>query len=93
MGAEFSLAGEGFPLPAHGYILKPSMKKDEMKTQVFVYFEPDNAEWLDMTVATLKRTRQRTNRSELIDLAVTLLQKKSPQAIEKLLCHRDSSAH
>ncbi len=69
------------------------MENDEMKTQVFVYFEPDNAEWLDMTVATLKRTRQRTNRSELIDLAVTLLQKKSPQAIEKLLRDRDRSAH
>ena len=52
MGAEYSLVGEGFPLPAHGYILKPSMENDEMKTQVFVYFEPDNAEWLDMTVAT-----------------------------------------
>ena len=57
----------------------------EKKIKLFVYLNPANAEWLDMTVASLKRGRQRTNRSELIDLAITLLKKKPPARLGKVL--------
>ena len=57
----------------------------EKKTKLFVYLNSDNAEWLDLVVASLKRDRQRANRSELIDLAITLLKKKTPSNIGKIL--------
>jgi hypothetical protein len=57
----------------------------EKKIKLFVYLNSPNAEWLDMTVASLKRDRQRTNRSELIDLAITLLKKKPATRLGKIL--------
>jgi len=57
----------------------------EKKTKLFVYIDSTNAEWLDLTVASLKRGRQRTNRSELVDLAITLLKKKPALDIGKVL--------
>ena len=47
-------------------------------------------EYLDRTTAQLKRTRQRTNKSELIALAVALLRQKSTAEIERLLDSREA---
>jgi hypothetical protein len=47
-------------------------------------------EYLDRTMAALKRTRQRTNKSELIALAVALLRQKSTIEIERMLDDREA---
>ena len=57
----------------------------EKKIKLFVYLASPNAEWLDLAVASLKRNRQRTNRSELVDLAIALLKTKSQDEIKKIL--------
>lgn len=57
----------------------------EKKTKLFVYLNSTNAEWLDLAVASFKRGRQRTNRSELVDLAISLLKTKNQNEIKKIL--------
>jgi hypothetical protein len=47
-------------------------------------------EYLDQTTAQLKRTRQRTNKSELIALAVAMLRQKSAPEIERMLDSREA---
>ena len=41
--------------------------------------------YLNETLATLKRTRQKTSKSELLALGMVLLKKKSTKEIEQLL--------
>jgi len=42
-------------------------------------------EWLDLTVANLKRKRRKTNKSEIIRLGLSLMKEKSPEELTKLL--------
>ena len=42
-------------------------------------------EWLDFTVATLKKKRRKTNKSELIRLGLFLMKTKSAEELTKLL--------
>ena len=71
------------------------MKKEPLGTRniaaTFTISKGDQ-EYLDTTVATLKRTRQKTNKSELVALGLTLLQQKSNKEIEKLLRGGDLAA-
>jgi hypothetical protein len=42
-------------------------------------------EWLDSTVAVLKRKRRKTNKSEIIRLGLALMKEKSTEELGKLL--------
>ena len=42
-------------------------------------------EWLDMTVARLKRTRRKTNKSELMRLGISLMKQLSDEALRHRL--------
>ena len=59
-----------------------------LKKALFVV-EAQDLEWLDMTVATLKRTRRRTNKSEMVKLGISLLKGKSPDELRELLRNLD----
>ena len=86
--APYQCGGELLLFAAFGILNRMKKDKDDVKKErfkTFIYLDPNNAEWLDITVATMKRTRQRTNRSELIELGVALLRKKSLKDIAKLL--------
>lgn len=51
--------------------------------------EVQDLEWLDTTVATLKRTRRRSNKSELIKLGIALMKEKSLDELKELLKRLD----
>jgi len=62
--------------------------KSPLRKALFVLEAPD-LEWLDMTVATLKSTRRRTNKSELIKLGVALMKEKNLDELRELLRNLD----
>ncbi len=62
--------------------------KSELRKALFV-LEAKDLEWLDMTVATLKSTRRRTNKSEMMKLGLSLLKQKSPEELLGLLRNLD----
>lgn len=62
--------------------------KSELRKALFV-LEAKDLEWLDMTVATLKSTRRRTNKSEMIKLGIALMKEKSPEELRDLLRNLD----
>ena len=51
--------------------------------------EPDDLQWLDSVVATLKSTRRRTNKSEMIKLGVALMRQKTLDELRELLRQLD----
>lgn len=59
-------------------------QKSELKKALFV-IESEDLEWLDTTVADLKRTRRRSNKSEIIKLGISLLKEKSQEELKELL--------
>ena len=65
------------------------IKKTVPNIQLKRYFTPDNLLWFDDITPDLNRllrgTRRRTNPSELANLAIEEMQKKSLREIEKLL--------
>ncbi len=64
--------------------IKKSASTERLLTTTITISKSDQ-EYLNRTVAALKRYHPKTNRSELIALAVALLRQKSTQEIEKLL--------
>ena len=63
--------------------------KNNASTKRRLYFTVTTSKrdqaYLDSAVATLKHTRQKTNKSELVALALTLLRQKSTKEVERLL--------
>jgi hypothetical protein len=64
--------------------IKKSASTERLLTTTITISKSDQA-YLNRTVAALKRHHPKTNRSELVALAVALLRQKSTQEIEKLL--------
>ena len=64
--------------------IKKSASTERLLTTTITISKSDQ-EYLNRTVAALKRNHPKTNRSELVALAVALLRQKSTQEIEKLL--------
>lgn len=62
--------------------------KSPLRKALFVV-EAQDLEWLDMTVATLKQTRRRTNKSELVKLGLSLIKGKNPEELKELLRNLD----
>jgi hypothetical protein len=55
-----------------------------LRKALFVVDSTD-LEWLDSTVATLKRKRRKTNKSELVRLGLSLVKEKSSDELGQLL--------
>lgn len=62
--------------------------KSTLRKALFV-LEAKDLEWLDMTVATLKSTRRRTNKSEMMKLGIALMREKGPEQLLGLLRNLD----
>jgi hypothetical protein len=64
--------------------IKKSLSTERLLTTTITISKHDQ-EYLNRTVAALKRTHAKTNRSELIALGVALLRQKTSQEIARLL--------
>lgn len=66
--------------------------KDKRRHIITITGWKRDQEYLDSLVARLKRTRQKTNKSALVELAIDLLRQKSTGQIERLMRDRDPAA-
>lgn len=65
--------------------------KDKRRCVITITGLKRDQEYLDTQVARIKRTRRKTNKSELVALGIDLLRQKSARQIEQLLRDRDAA--
>jgi hypothetical protein len=63
----------------------PPSRKVPLK--ILVSVEPEDLEWLDVTVGTLKGTRRSTTKSEIVRAGLKLLMEKRPDELKELIRH------
>jgi hypothetical protein len=60
---------------------------DASSRKLLVSFEVEDLEWLNVTVGTLKNSRRRTTKSEIVRMGLKLLREKRPDELKELLRH------